>query len=69
MKVKLFVADDLQQIEAMINGWLQTSTSEVQHVTQSQSEKNGKFVFVTAIYYTTGSRLDKRVHSEAQSGW
>jgi hypothetical protein len=52
MKVKLFVADDLQEIEKMVNEWLETSPVNVQHITQSQSEKNGRFVFVTGIYYT-----------------
>lgn len=56
MKVKLFVADDLQKIETMVNEWLQTSSAHVQHITQSQSEKNGRFVFVTGIYYTQGMR-------------
>ena len=55
MKVKLFVADDPHKIESMVNEWLQSSHGHVQHITQSQSERNGRFVFVTGIYYTVPS--------------
>ncbi len=51
MKVKLFVADDLKEIELQINEFLQASSIQVHHITQSQSNQKGKFLFVTGIYY------------------
>ena len=52
MEVKLFIAENPQAAEEQVNGWLQRSTPKVHHVGQSQSERNGRFVFVITIYYT-----------------
>jgi hypothetical protein len=52
MEVKLFIAENPQLAESQINEWLQHSTAKVHHVGQSQSERNGRFVFVISIYYT-----------------
>jgi hypothetical protein len=54
MEVKLFIAENPQLAESEINTWLKSSTARVHHIGQSQSEKNGKFVFVISIYYTKG---------------
>jgi hypothetical protein len=54
MEVKLFVAENLQSAELQVNDWLQSCTAKVHHVGQSQSEKNGRFVFVISIYYSKG---------------
>jgi hypothetical protein len=54
MEVKLFVAENPQLAESQVNDWLQTNPARVHHVGQSQSEKNGRFVFVISIYYTKG---------------
>lgn len=56
MEVKLFVAEHLQQAEMQVNQWLQSHPVNVHHVGQSQSERNGKFVFVISIYYTTAKQ-------------
>lgn len=52
MEVKLFIAENPQLAENLVNDWLQGSPVRVHHVGQSQSEKNGRFVFVISIYYT-----------------
>ena len=51
MEMKLFIAEHPQLAEAEVNNWLQQSSVEVHHVAQSQSERNGRFVFVVTIYY------------------
>lgn len=53
MKVKLFVSHALETIEQDINKWLAQDGIKVHHVTQSQSEKQGKFVFVVSFFYAT----------------
>lgn len=52
MEVKLFVAENPNQAESQVNEWLQINPAKVHHVGQSQSERNGRFVFVISIYYT-----------------
>jgi hypothetical protein len=54
MEVKLFIAENPQLAESQVNDWLQSNPARVQHVAQSQSEKNGRFVFVISIYYSKG---------------
>lgn len=50
-KLKLFVFNDLNDAEREINQWLQEQRVEIKEIVQSQSEKNGRFMFVTSIYY------------------
>jgi serine protease inhibitor len=50
-KLKLFVFNDLGEAEKEINQWLQENRFEIKEIVQSQSERNGRFVFVTSIYY------------------
>lgn len=52
MEVKLFIAEKPEAAESEINSWLQHNNARVHHVCQSQSEKNGRFVFVISIYYS-----------------
>jgi len=54
MELKLFVAENPQLAESQVNDWLQTNPAKVHHVGQSQSEKNGRFLFVISIYYSKG---------------
>ena len=53
MKLKLFIDESPPLAEQQVNEWLLKSPIEVHHVAQSQSEKNGRFVFVISIYYHT----------------
>lgn len=52
VKVKMFIHKDPEAIEAMVNNWLHENNVEVQHIGQSQSEKNGNFVFVLSLFYS-----------------
>jgi hypothetical protein len=52
LEVKSFVSDHPETVEKNINEWLQLNSVMVQHVGQSQSERNGRFVFVITIFYT-----------------
>ena len=51
MKVKLFISHALDDVETEINHWLASALIRVHHVTQSQSEKGGKFVFIISVFY------------------
>ncbi|MBD0376479.1 MAG: hypothetical protein ICV51_12705 [Flavisolibacter sp.] len=55
MKMKMFIDKDPLIVEAGVNEWLQQHDVHIKHITQSQSEKNGKFVFVISLYYYTES--------------
>ncbi len=57
MEVKLFIAENPATAEEQVNDWLQSNPAKIHHVAQSQSEKNGRFVFVMSIYYTLSNAL------------
>jgi len=52
MQVKLFVHNSLEEVEAGLNHWLSAQEIQIRHVVQSQSEKQGRFVFVISVFYT-----------------
>ncbi|HEX6913796.1 MAG TPA: hypothetical protein VF145_01060 [Chitinophagaceae bacterium] len=56
MELKLFIAENPRMAEAEVNEWLKSSSARVDHVSQSQSEKNGRFVFVISIYYRVAAK-------------
>lgn len=51
MEVKMFVAGNPNEVENELNDWLQQNNVHIQHIGQSQSEKNGRFVFVVSLFY------------------
>ncbi|MER3464318.1 MAG: hypothetical protein C4329_07835 [Chitinophagaceae bacterium] len=51
MEIKMFVANNPTDVQDEVNDWLQQNNVFVQHVGQSQSERNGKFVFVISLFY------------------
>lgn len=53
MEVKMFIHNNPEVAEANINEWLLKENVKVSHITQSQSERNGKFVFVISVFYTS----------------
>ncbi len=53
MKVKMFIRHTLDDIENEVNDWLENQTFRIYHITQSQCEKQGKFVFVMSVFYET----------------
>ena len=52
VKVKMFTHKDPEAVEAMVNNWLHENNVEVQHIGQSQSERNGNFVFILSLFYS-----------------
>jgi hypothetical protein len=52
MKLKLFIYyNTLDNVEKEINEWLELQQIRVCYITQSQGEKQGKFVFVISVFY------------------
>ncbi len=52
MQVKLFVHNSLEEVETGLNQWLSSQEIQIRHIVQSQSEKQGRFVFVISVFYT-----------------
>jgi hypothetical protein len=51
MKAKFFQSNDIGHAGEALNEWLEASGCDVVHVVQSQSEKQGRFVFVVTVFY------------------
>ena len=47
----MFVSSDSMTVEKNVNDWLEQNNVSVHHIGQSQSEKNGKFVFTLSVFY------------------
>ena len=50
----MFVHHSIDGVEKEVNEWLEQQTVTVCHITQSQSEKQGRFVFVISVFYNEG---------------
>lgn len=51
-KVKLFILSNPEAAEEKLQEWLKTKTDiEIDHIVQSQSERNGRFLFIVSIFY------------------
>ena len=53
MKVKMFIYHSLEGAEREMNEWMAGRNVRICHVTQSQSEKQGKFVFVVSLFFSS----------------
>ena len=51
MEVKMFIHNGLDTVEKNVNEWLSQHKVSVHHITQSQCERQGKFVFVMSVFY------------------
>jgi hypothetical protein len=51
MELKMFVHNNPDAAEKEINEWLQNHKINVCHITQSQCERQGRFVFVVSVFY------------------
>ena len=49
--MKIFTASSMAQVENEVNAWLQIKDINLLHVTQSQSEQGGRFVFTVSLFY------------------
>jgi hypothetical protein len=50
-EVKMFIHKDPREAERAVSAWLRENPVQIQHITQSQSEKGGHFVFVLSIFF------------------
>ena len=51
MKVKMFVHNSPEAAEKEINDWLAVQQVNISHITQSQCERQGRFVLVVSVFY------------------
>lgn len=51
LQVKMFVHNDPKEAEKTIAQWLKQHNISIKHITQSQSEKGGNFIFVVLLFY------------------
>jgi hypothetical protein len=50
-EVKMFVYNNPKEAEKALSQWLKENDVTIHHIAQSQSEKNGSFVFVITLFY------------------
>jgi hypothetical protein len=51
VEVKMFVYNNPREAEKALSQWLKENDVTIHHIAQSQSEKNGSFVFVITLFY------------------
>jgi hypothetical protein len=51
LEVKMFVNNRPIDAEKQVSQWLKENDVTIHHIAQSQSEKNGSFVFVITLFY------------------
>jgi hypothetical protein len=51
LQVKMFINNNPKEAEKAITNWLKENDVIIHHIVQSQSEKNGSFVFVITLFY------------------
>jgi len=52
MKMKLFLVNNPEQAEDQVNQWLEENKVTVSHITQSQCERQGRFVLIVSLFYS-----------------
>ena len=58
MQMKMFVHKDPHQAEYELNEWLKVHDVKLHHVVQSQSENQGKFLFVVSVFYENHMQME-----------
>lgn len=51
LELKMFVNNNPKDVEIEVSQWLKENDVTIHHIAQSQSEKNGSFVFVITLFY------------------
>lgn len=51
LEVKMFEYNQPKEAEKAVSQWLKENDVTIHHIVQSQSEKNGSFVFVITLFY------------------
>jgi hypothetical protein len=49
--MKVFTGSAISRVEKEVNEWLEAQEVRLLHVTQSQSEQGGRFVFTISLFY------------------
>lgn len=62
MEVKMFIDSKPEMVENQLNTWLAKERIRVCHITQSQSERNGKFVFVISVFYQQQKHVEENIY-------
>jgi hypothetical protein len=52
VKMKSFIETDSSAIEEKVNEWLNQNNVSINHIGQSQCERNGRLLFVLNIFYS-----------------
>jgi hypothetical protein len=55
VRVKMFIHNHPKDAETDISQWLKENDVMIHHIAQSQSEKNGSFIFVVTVFYLTNN--------------
>ena len=53
VKAKMFAGNNFEQIEKAVNDWLNRQNIIVQHIGQSQCERNGNLLLLITIFYNS----------------
>jgi hypothetical protein len=54
MEMKMFIDNNPEAAERQLNDWLTREKVEIKHITQSQCERQGRFVLIISLFYTRG---------------
>ena len=52
IKMKIFSGSDFNQTETEVNLWLSQTAMRIEHICQSQCERNGKLLLLVSVFYT-----------------
>jgi hypothetical protein len=52
IKMKIFSGSDFNQTESEVNTWLSQNAIRIDHICQSQCERNGKLLFLVSVFFT-----------------
>lgn len=52
MEMKMFIHSSPDMVEKEVNEWLAEKKVQVCHITQSQCERQGRFVLIISIFYS-----------------
>lgn len=51
LRIKMFIHNQPEEAERSITHWLKQNDITIRHITQSQSEKGGNFVFIISVFF------------------
>ena len=51
LQMKIFSGNDYLETETQINDWLGNHPIRIEHICQSQCERNGKLLFLVSVFF------------------